>query len=193
MLLAPRLNCNSLTSDLALPLALLSLLILASAQLQQLVKSFTLSCLLNVAPNSLPLLTQVGHKCQMSLQFYDHDFPPLQWHIFIKSFWAFGKFQSSFTVTVSANTLVLTFTNTCDQIWKFLTLTCLSKVFNFKTILLGPERKSCSKTKSSKLNFSPYKAILIVLALKVIGRFLLYMVALNQKLSKSNHIIETCS
>jgi len=48
--------------------------------LQQLVKSFTLSCLLNVALNSLPLLMQVGlrHKCQMSLQFYDHDFPPLQ-------------------------------------------------------------------------------------------------------------------
>ena len=141
MLLAPRLNCNNLTSDLALPLALLSLLILASAQLQQLVKSFTLSCLLNVAPNSLPLLMQVGHKCQMSLQFYDHDFPPLQWHIFIKSFWAFGIFQSSFTVTWSANTLVLVFTNKCDQIWKFLTLNCLNKVLIFKTILLGPERK----------------------------------------------------
>ena len=80
MLLAPRLNCNNLTSDLALPLALLGLLILALAQLQQLVKSFTLSCLLNVALNSLPLLMQVGlrHKCQMSLQFNDHDFPPLQ-------------------------------------------------------------------------------------------------------------------
>ena len=124
----------------SLPLAGLSV---ALAQLQQLVKSFTLSCLLNVALNSLPLLMQVGlrHKCQMSLQFNDHDFPPLQWHIFIKNFWAFGKFQSSFTVTVSANTLVLVFTNKCDQIWKFLTLNCLNKVLIFKTILLGPERK----------------------------------------------------
>jgi hypothetical protein len=81
MLLAPRLNFNSLTSNLALPLALLGLLIVALAQLQQLVKLFTLSLLiLNVALNSLPLLMQVGlrHKCQMSLQFYDHDFPPLQ-------------------------------------------------------------------------------------------------------------------
>jgi hypothetical protein len=137
MLLAPRLNCNSLTSDLALPLAPLGLLILALAQSQQLILAY-----LNVALNSLPLLMQVGlcHKCQMSLQFNDHDFPPLQWHIFIKNFWAFGIFQSSFTVTVSANTLVLAFTNTCDQIWKFLTLTCLNKVLIFKTILTGPER-----------------------------------------------------
>jgi len=143
MLLAPRLNCNNLTSDLALPLALLSLLILASAQLQQLVKSFTLSCFFKCSSKFYTFVMQVGlrHKCQMSLQFYDHDFPPLQWHIFIKNFWAFGKFQGSFTVTVSANTLVLVFTNKCDQIWKFLTLNCLNKVLIFKTILLGPERK----------------------------------------------------
>ena len=142
MLLAPKLNCNNLTSDLALPLALLGLLILLT-QSQQLVKLFYLIlAYLNVALNSLPLLMQVGlcHKCQMSLQFYDHDFPPLQWHIFIKNFWAFGIFLSSFTVTVSANTLVLTFTNTCDQIWKFLTLTFLNKVLIFKTILTGPEK-----------------------------------------------------
>ena len=75
MLLAPRLNCNNLTSELALPLALLGLLILALAQSQQLILAY-----LNVALNSLPLLMQVGlrHKCQMSLQFNDHDFPPLQ-------------------------------------------------------------------------------------------------------------------
>ena len=156
MLLAPRLNCNNLTSDLALPLALLSLLILASAQLQQLVKSFTLSCLLNVALNSLPLL-MLRHKCQMSLQFYDHDFPPLQWHIFIKNFWAFGIFQSSFTVTVSANTLVLAFTNTCDQIWNILTLTCLNKVLIFKTILTGPERKVVLRRSGLSLIFPPRK------------------------------------
>ena len=158
MLLAPRLNCNSLTSNLALPLALLGLLILALAQLQQLVKLFTLSLLiLNVALNSLPLLMQVGHKCLMSLQFYDHDFPPLQWHIFIKNFWAFGKFQSSFTVTVSANTLVLVFTNKCDQIWKFLTLNCLNKVLIFKTILLGPERKVVLRQSGLSLIFPPIK------------------------------------
>ena len=157
MLLAPRLNCNNLTSDLALPLALLSLLILASAQLQQLVKSFTLSCLLNVALNSLPLLMQVGHKCQMSLQFNDHDFPPLQWHIFIKNFWAFRIFQSSFTVTVSANTLVLAFTNKCDQIWKFLTLNCLNKVLIFKTILLDPERKVVLRQSGLSIIFPPRK------------------------------------
>ena len=141
MLLAPRLNCNSLTSNLALPLALLSLFILASAQLQQLVKLFTLS-FFKCSSKFYTFVMQVGlrHKCQMSLQFNDHDFPPLQWHIFIKNFWAFGKFQSSFTVTVSANTLVLVFTNKCDQIWKFLTLNCLNKVLIFKTILTGPER-----------------------------------------------------
>jgi len=115
---------------------------------------------------------QVGlcHKCQMSLQFYDHDFPPLQWHIFIKNFWAFGIFQSSFTVTVSANTLVLAFTNTCDQIWKFLTLICLNKVLIFKTILTGPERKVALRRSGLSLIFPPIKPFVIVLALKVNGK-----------------------
>ena len=51
--------------------------------------------------------------------------------------------------------------------------------------------ESCSKTKRSKFNSSPYITIVIVLALKVNGKFLLYVVALDQKLVTSKHIIET--
>ncbi len=86
---------------------------------------------------------QVGlrHKCQMSLQFNDHDFPPLQWHIFIKNFWAFGIFQSSFTVTVFAKTRQCWHPQThAIKFENFSHLLVFNKVLIFKTIFTGPER-----------------------------------------------------
>jgi hypothetical protein len=76
----------------------------------------------------------------MSLQFNDHDFPPLQWHVFI------------------------------------------NKVFNFQNNFNRLSEESCFKTNRSKFNSSPYIAIIIVLALKVNEKILLYVVALDQKI-----------
>ena len=70
-----------------------------------------------------------------------------------------------------------------------------NKVFNFQNNFNRLSEESCSKTKGSKFNSSPYIAIVIVLALKVNEKISLYLVALDQKINLSpNHIIETfCS
>ena len=70
--------------------------------------------------------------------------------------------------------------------------TFIIKFFNFQNNFNRLSEESCSKTKRSKFNSSPYITIVIVLALKVNEKILLYVVALDQKINLSpNHIIET--
>ena len=99
--------------------------------------------------NSLPYVYANWPSPLMSLQFNDHDFPPLQWHIF-------------------------------------------NNVFNFQNNFNRLSEESCSKTKRSKFNSSPYIAIVIVLALKVNENFIVRgCTSPKIILSKFNHVIET--
>ena len=121
-------------------------------------------------------------------------FPPCSDISLLRAFGLLEFFQSSFTATVSADMLVLAFTNTCDWIWNTLTLTCLNKVLIFKTILTGPERKVALRRSGLSLIFPPIKSFVIVLALKVNGKiFIVHGCTKPKKLFKFNHIIETCS
>jgi hypothetical protein len=78
MLLAPRLNCNNLTSDLALPLAPLGWRILSLSTIATTGKNLPYPGLLNVACELFTYVYASWPSPLMSLQLNDHDFPPLQ-------------------------------------------------------------------------------------------------------------------
>ena len=69
-----------------------------------------------------------------------------------------------------------------------------NKVFNFQNNFNRLSEESCSKTKRSKFNSSPYIAVVIVLALKVNENFIVRGRTRPKINLSPNHIIETfCS
>jgi hypothetical protein len=158
MLLAPRLNCNDLTSSIALPLAPLGWLIPSRSTIVTTGKVIylILACL-NVACKFVTYVYASWPSPLMSLQFNDHDFPPLQWHFLLRAFGLLEFFKViSHWLHLSTHQCWRSQTHVI-KFWKLLTPTCLNKVSIFKAILTGSERKVVLRPSGLSLIFPPIK------------------------------------